>query len=45
MGKAFDPYKFSFLDYITEFDFCDKHEKERVYNAIVRAWLWGTCGV
>lgn len=43
--RKFNPHKFDFSGYAAEFDFCDKREMERVYNALIRAWLWGMCGV
>lgn len=42
---AFNPRRFGRYDYAASFNFCDKDEKARVYNALGDAWLWGTCGL
>lgn len=33
---------FGFIDFVLEFDFCDKDEKKELYRCLKQAWAW-TC--
>ena len=31
---------FNFDYYVSEFDFCNRHEKQNLKNALISAWVW-----